>query len=147
MWSVAWAIVFLALFLIVRFTNYNEGLMAAAPNINCQNKTVEIGDAYSDYLKIINQRNADLHCYCKKYYDENKEIKSTLELFQEFDANFTETENPCAEWEFAYNNHLYLTVATGIIISIINSVCVAVFNIIVVHEKSKTYMDENVSKF
>lgn len=69
-WGFALLLILIALILMVRFTNYSTELTAAAPNVDCANRTIEIDLAWIDYNMIPNLRNSDMHCYCKKNFDD-----------------------------------------------------------------------------
>jgi len=139
-WIIAGLMIFCALLIMVAFKDYGDGLKAAAPTSQCPKFNITIEDAYSDSLRVPKQRNNQLSCFCKGYYNENAySVEGTLDLFLEQDA--TLTESPCVEWLFAYENNLYLVAMAGIIIGLVNTVCVVIFEIIVIFEKCKTYMD------
>lgn len=144
-WIIAILLIALAFYGMVRFKNYGDGLIAAAPNARCPKKGIEIGEALGDYLKVVNQRNNKLHCFCKKWNDDNGGITGTEPLFLALDP--TLEDNPCEEWKFAYDYNFYLVIISGAMISVLNAICVVIFEIIVVFEKCRTYMDETMAQF
>ena len=48
-WGVAIALIFVALILMVRFTNYSTELTAAAPKVDCANRTIDVDLAWRDF--------------------------------------------------------------------------------------------------
>jgi len=144
-WILAIFMMVLAFYGMVRFKNYGDGLVAAAPKARCPKKPIPIEDAYNDWLKVINQRNNKFSCYCKAYNDKNGGIAGTEPLFLAIDS--TLEANPCEEWKFAYDNNTYLVIISGAMISILNVICVMVFEKIVVFEKCRTFMEETTAQF
>ena len=144
-WIIAILIMALAFYGMVRFKNYGDGLIAAAPTARCPKKPIPIEDAYNDWLKVINQRNNKFACFCKVYNEKNGGVAGTEALFKAIDSKIE--ENPCEEWKFAYDNNFYLVIISGAMISILNVICVVIFEMIVVFEKCRTYMDETIAQF
>lgn len=56
-------------------------------------------------------------------------------------------ENPCDEWEFAFKNSGVIVTFTGIIICIINAICVTLFEIMAPLEKCLTIPTETKAIF
>ena len=57
-------------------------------------------------------------------------------------------EIPCIEWLWVYNNAFYLTLIMGILISTVNGVCCAIFQMVPsMCEKSLTYREEIFLQF
>ena len=52
-------------------------------------------------------------------------VESTFALFKEIDADLK--ENPCKEWKFSYDFAFYLTIISGAMIGLLNTICVAIF--------------------
>ena len=73
-WAFALLLVFVAFILMVQFTLYSDALLVAAPKISCQNRTISVENAFTDFERQPNLRNSDMHCYCKKFLDDNGEI-------------------------------------------------------------------------
>ena len=65
--------------------------------------------------------------------------------FLELDSSLE--ENPCEEWKWIYQNNFYLTIISGAMIGMLNSICVALFEHIVMFEKCGTLMDEIKAQF
>jgi len=62
-------------------------------------------------------------------------------------TNFTEVEptlevNPCIDWKWTYDNRQILIILSGALVGIINSICVALFEHIVMFEKCLTIEEE-----
>lgn len=80
-WGFAMALIFVALILMVNFTNYTTELTAAAPKVDCANKTIDAELAWRDYETVPNLRNSDLHCFCKKTLDSDGSIEGSIPIF------------------------------------------------------------------
>jgi hypothetical protein len=144
-WIIALLIIALAFYGMVRFKNYGDGLVAAAPSARCPKAKIPIDEALTDFEKVINQRNNKLHCFCKNYNDANGGVEGTYELFLALDSSLE--ESPCEAWKFAYDYNFYLVIISGAMISVINAICVVIFEIIVVFEKYQTFMEETIAQF
>ena len=86
-----------------------------------------------------------MHCYCKKYLDDEGSIDGTFNLFQAFNETLPQAESPCFEWKFAYDYYFYLVTISGAMIGAINGVCVFLFEVIVNLEGCRTYMDMTIA--
>jgi len=53
-WIIAVLIICLAFYGMVRFKNYGDGLIAAAPNSKCPKKAIAIDEALTDFYKVVN---------------------------------------------------------------------------------------------
>lgn len=145
-WGFAIALIFIALILMVRFQNYSTELTAAAPNVNCANRTIAVESAWADFERVANLRNSDMHCYCDKVLKENGTVDGTYELFKAFNSTIPKDESPCFEWKFAYDNYFYLVIISGAMIGAINGVCVFIFEVIVIFEGCLTYMEMTLAQ-
>lgn len=67
-------------------------------------------------------------------------MSSTFPEFQAVDPKLT--ESPCGEWRWIYTNSANLLIISGALIGVINGVCCALFENIVMFEGCLTYMDE-----
>ena len=56
-------------------------------------------------------------------------------------------EDPCSDWKFVYDNSMYLVIITGAMIGVINGICCALFEMIVVVEKCLTLENEIKAQF
>ena len=56
-------------------------------------------------------------------------------------------ENPCEEWKEKYEKSFYMLIISGAMIGVINSICVAIFQNIVVFEKLSTLELETTAQF
>jgi hypothetical protein len=56
-------------------------------------------------------------------------------------------EDPCGDWKFVYENSMYLVIITGAMIGVINGICCAIFESIVVLEKCMTLENEIKAQF
>ena len=66
--------------------------------------------------------------------------------FKELDENVDPT--PCEAWYEVYSQAIWLTIAAGAMISVINSICVFMFEIIPpLFEKCLTYREEIFLQF
>jgi hypothetical protein len=57
------------------------------------------------------------------------------------------SENPCEEWKFAHNYSPIIITFTGIMISLINTICVALFEMMAPLEKCLTLPTETKAIF
>ena len=145
-WIIAILIVLLAFYGMVRFKDFGDSLVASAPTVKCPKKPIDLDTAYIDSIKVPKQRQGLLHCYCLKAYNENGgDITSTYADFLKKDPNLV--ESPCVEWKFAFVYNFYLVIIAGAMIGILNSICVAIFEIIVIFEKCQTYMEFTKAQF
>ena len=55
-------------------------------------------------------------------------------------------DSPCGTWVFAYEYFFYLTIITGAMVGLINTICVEIFKTIVVFEGCKTVMEESIAQ-
>jgi hypothetical protein len=79
---IATIVVVLAFYGMVKFKDYGDSLLAQAPTSKCPKEEIGVEEAYLDSLLNVKQRNAKLHCFCKKVYVENGgDVSSTLPLF------------------------------------------------------------------
>jgi hypothetical protein len=67
-------------------------------------------------------------------------------MFESLDGDAME-ENPCEEWENAHNNAPLIITFTGIMISLINTICVMLFEIMAPWEKCLTLPVETKAIF
>lgn len=145
-WGLAIALIVVALILMVNFTNYTTELTAAAPKVDCANKTIDADLAWRDFETVPNLRNSDLHCFCKKTLDSHGNIDPSIIIFQAFNSTLPPDHSPCVEWKFAYDNNFYLVIIAGIILGAINGICVFLFETIVHFEGCVTYMDLTIAQ-
>lgn len=149
-WLFAVAIIILAFYLMILFKDYNDGVVLGAGLFTtCPSEPIDIEVAFLDWQKPPKQRQGFTHCYCLPIYNEGGEsaISASNADFQAIAANPL-TEYPCEAWLWVYNNAFYLTLIMGILISVINSICVALFEMIPpMCEKSLTYREEIFLQF
>jgi hypothetical protein len=138
-WGIAVGIIILAFYFMVQFKLYSDSLIAAAPKAMCPEAQLPVSEAYDDFTKPFNQRNNRLHCYCRHWLEENGEVAST---FKEFKTVAPQLEvTPCKDWEFAYNFSFYLIIIAGAMISMINVVCVVIFELVANFELCRDYAE------
>jgi len=82
-----------------------------------------------------------LHCYCLQVYNTNGgNVQSAFPLFKKIDPELK--KNPCEEWKFSYDFAFYLTIISGAMIGLLNTICVAIFeNVPVLFEGCLTYQE------
>ena len=82
-----------------------------------------------------------MHCYCLSVYNINGgSVEPAFPLFKKIDADLE--KNPCEDWKFSYDFAFYLTIISGAMIGMLNTICVAIFeNVPVIFEGCKTYTD------
>lgn len=141
-WIFAVAVILVAFYGMVLFKDYNDYLISGVGlGTKCPPETVTIDVALEDWKKPYKQRQGLTHCYCLSIYNEEGSIDSTVELFQELDSSVSPT--PCEAWYEVYSQAMYLTIAAGAMISIINSICVAMFQYLPpLFEKCLTFREE-----
>ena len=146
-WILAVIICLLAFIAMVAFKNYNDELMAgASPNMKCPKQPVSVELALEDFDKIPKQRQGFGPCYCLKEYNDNgNDVSGALTAFQEERADMT--VNPCDEWKEKYEKSFYMLIISGAMIGVINGICVAIFQNIVVFEKLSTLELETTAQF
>ena len=146
-WILALCICMLAFVAMVAFKNYNDELMAgASPNMKCPRAIVTADLALEDFDKIPKQRQGFGPCFCLKQYNDNGgSVAGALAAFKEERPD--QTENPCDEWKERYEKSFYMLIISGAMIGIINAICVAVFENIVVFEKLSTLEAETTAQF
>ena len=97
-------------------------------------------------MKPPKQRQGFTHCYCLEVYNTEGSIDSTKAKFLKLDPGLEAT--PCEEWLWVYQNAMYLTIIAGAMISVINAVCVTMFQMIPpLFEKCLTYREEIYLQF
>jgi hypothetical protein len=69
-----------------------------------------------------------------------------LTSFQKLEAGLV--ENPCEKWKFSYEFEVYLTIISGAMIGLLNTICVAIFeNVPVLFEGCLTYQEQTMAQF
>lgn len=67
-----------------------------------------------------------MHCYCLDVYNLNGgNVQPAFAQFKEVDADLV--KNPCDDWKFSYDFAFYLTIISGAMIGLLNTICVAIF--------------------
>jgi len=69
-----------------------------------------------------------------------------LASFQKFQNDLA--ENPCEKWQFSYEFEVYLTIISGAMIGLLNTICVAIFEQVpVLFEGCLTYQEQTMAQF
>jgi hypothetical protein len=146
-WTLAVIIVALAFYGMVRFKDYNDSIKAGAGlGTTCPLEETTVDIAFEDYQKPGKQRQGLLHCYCLQVYQANEgDVSSSFPEFLALDP--TLEENPCEEWKWVYENNFYLIIISGAMVGLLNSICVALFENIVIFEKCLTLDDQIKAQF
>ena len=86
-----------------------------------------------------------MHCYCLAYLNEHGNIDGSKAALLEVDPSLQ--KDPCAEWLPIYQDGFYLTMIVGALIGIVNTVVVAIFELIAPLEKCLTWPGEDAGTF
>lgn len=152
MWVFAIILIVLAFLAMVFFKDWSDALVNSVGSPTpCpeEGTAVDITLAYEDYLKPGKRREGFLHCYCLEVMAAS-ESEDSIELawVNLFKDDETITENPCQKWSKDYSTSMYMIIITGAMISAINGICVALFEILVpIFEGCVTYPAESKSQF
>lgn len=144
MWLFAIVLIFIAFCLMVWFKDLGDGVTRLADsNIICPEEGVEPYQAGLDYNKHPKQRQGQFACYCLDLNNKGQIQRSSSELapFSDFE------ENPCDEWEFAHKYSSVIITFTGIMISLINGICVFLFEAMAPLEKCLSIPTETKATF
>lgn len=145
-WLFAFCLVAIAFYLMVLFKNLNDELKAGASlDTKCPKEPIPADIALDDWEKPGKQRQGFMHCFCLRIYNEEDSVDSAMTLFQAQDPNVE--KNFCEDWLWVFENNMYLTIISGALVGILNSICVALFEHIVILEKLPTMMDEIKAQF
>jgi hypothetical protein len=146
MWTCAFLLIFLAFCLMVWFKDFGDGVtMLASSDRVCPTERVPAEQALRDYGKHPKQRQGYFACFCLDLYNAG-ELSRGQELFQAAGAPAFD-EDPCEAWEDAYSYGPLIVALTAIMISLINSLCVWLFEVLAPLEKCQTLPDETKAIF
>lgn len=125
---------------MVLFKNWNDELKAGASlDTKCPTEPIPADIALDDWEKPGKQRQGFMHCFCLRIHNKDGNVGAAMPEFLEADP--TTPENYCEEWLWVFENNMYLTIITGALVGLLNTICVKIFEFIVVLEKLPTSMD------
>ena len=140
-WTIAIGMIVLAFYLMIIFKDWNDSIKAELSTKKCPSQPVPADLAFEDWTKPGKQRGGLFHCFCLTAYNKfGGDTSSTLAEFLEVNPGLD--EDPCGDWTFVYENSMYLVIITGAMIGLLNTICVVIFEIIVIFEKCLTFETE-----